>query len=313
MSNSPIFDGHIQVVGTGFTVMDRVYTDGVTIEALGGSCGNVLLSLAMLNRQVAPLLSLGLDDVGCRLVSEFARAGAEIRFIHRRSDAASPVLAQYLDSSSGQHWFSSTCPDTQQSYPRYRPIDFDDLDRARSVLSNCSIFYADRISEAIVEAMQAAKMSGALIFFEPSDMEDSALFEKAAQAANILKFSSDRLDRVDGCLLDEDAILIVTHGSAGLEVQCRDERHWCRPFVAPTVRDTCGSGDMVSVGVIDWLLELKASHDAPIDIATILPGILAGQLLAAENCAFEGARGLFHHRGAAFARDLLKTAASRDA
>ncbi len=313
MSDSPIYEGHIQVVGTGFTVMDRVYADGIRIEALGGSCGNVLLSLAMLDRQVAPLLSLGLDDVGCRLVSEFAQAGAETRFIHRRSDAASPVLAQYLDSNSGRHWFSFTCPDTLESYPRYRPIDFDDLDRARAVVSNCSVFYADRVSEAIVEAMHAARMAGALVFFEPSDMEETALFEKAVEAANILKFSSDRLDRLDGCPLDEDAILIVTHGSAGLEVQRRDERHWCRPFMAPAVRDTCGSGDMVSVGVIDWLLELNAPRHAPIDVAMVLPGILAGQLLAAENCAFEGARGLFRHRGAAFARDLLKTAASRHA
>ena len=46
------------VVGTGFTVLDRVFKDGtLSDEALGGSCGNVLVSLAMLQRRVAPVLA----------------------------------------------------------------------------------------------------------------------------------------------------------------------------------------------------------------------------------------------------------------
>lgn len=311
MTESPCTIDHIEVVGTGFTVMDRLYSGETRLEALGGSCGNVLLSLALLDRQVAPLLSLGFDDVGSRIVSEFAKAGAETRFIHRREDAASPVLVQHLDGNSGLHSFSFTCPDTQQSFPPYRPIDFDDLERARSIVSSCAIFYADRVSEAIVEAMLAARQAGAFVFFEPSDAEDAILFSRAVEIAHILKFSSDRLDRLHGCLLDEEAILIVTHGAAGLEVQHRNERHWCHPFAAPAIRDTCGSGDMVSIGLIDWLLELAVPRHSSINIEVILPGILAGQQLAAENCAFEGARGVFRQRGAAFARALLQKAAAR--
>ena len=55
----------IEVAGTGFVALDRVYADGAQpFESLGGSCGNVLLSHAMLNRQVAPVLSIGNDPVG---------------------------------------------------------------------------------------------------------------------------------------------------------------------------------------------------------------------------------------------------------
>src|SRR4051794_11519102 len=83
------------VVGTGLTVLDRIYADGdLAAEELGGSCGNVLVSLAMLHRQVAPLIALGWDDIGTRLVDEFVRAGADVRFIHRRWDLRSPVIAQ---------------------------------------------------------------------------------------------------------------------------------------------------------------------------------------------------------------------------
>jgi len=113
----------VDVAGTGFTVLDRIYTDGgLADEALGGSCGNVLVSLAMLHRNVAPVLALGLDDAGDRLVSEFTEAGANVDYIHQRLDLKSPILAQELDTSSGQHAFSFICPETNADLPRYQPI-----------------------------------------------------------------------------------------------------------------------------------------------------------------------------------------------
>jgi fructokinase len=122
---------NLDVAGTGFTVLDRVYSPNVpTFQALGGSCGNVLVSLAMLARSVAPVLSIGDDSVGNELVSEFEEAGAMTRFIFQRSDRASPVLAQQLDATSGQHIFSFICPETDEAYPRYQPIEFEEARRA---------------------------------------------------------------------------------------------------------------------------------------------------------------------------------------
>src|SRR3546814_10901210 len=70
----------IYVAGTGFTVLDRVYADGgFAGEALGGSCGNVLVSLAMLHRHVAPLLALGMDNTAERPVSDLSPAAANTR------------------------------------------------------------------------------------------------------------------------------------------------------------------------------------------------------------------------------------------
>src|SRR3546814_18023830 len=73
-------DERVDVAGTGFTVLDRVYADGgFAGEALGGSCGNVLVSLAMLHRHVAPLLALGLDNTRERLATDRSPAGANNR------------------------------------------------------------------------------------------------------------------------------------------------------------------------------------------------------------------------------------------
>lgn len=302
--STPYLEYHVDVAGTGFTVLDRVYADGNLFdEALGGSCGNVLLSLAMLHRHVAPVLRLGGDDTGYRLIDEFVQAGATTRFISRRDDLRSPVLAQELNTALGQHGFSFVCPETREELPRYEPITHAEVASALTMLSRCSIFYTDRLSDGILEAMRIASAAGAVIFFEPSDFEDGDLFEQAVQLATVLKYSDDRLgDRLAHRLCD--CVRIVTYGAAGLEVSDGGGTIWCEAIDAPIVLDTCGSGDMVSVGVIDWILANNFGNSG-LKAADLLGGVVAGQRLAAENCAYAGARGLFKERGAGVVREIL--------
>jgi fructokinase len=294
------------VAGTGFTVLDRLYSGSDKMsEALGGSCGNVLVSLAMLSRTVAPVLALGRDEVGDQLVETFETAGADTRFIARREEIASPILAQQLDLISGQHWFSFVCPETDERLPRFTSIGTEEVELAFDVLNGCSVFYADRLSEAIVDAMEAASTAGALVYFEPSAVDDDALFARALKLTRILKYSSDRLENlVTASEMRADAIAIVTHGADGLEVRQRGISAWCKAIQAPRVRDTCGSGDMVTVGVIDWILETMPSLNywTP---QTLMGGVLAGQRLAAANCAFAGARGFFERHDRSLVRSVL--------
>lgn len=299
----------VDIAGTGFTVLDRLYADERKVrETLGGSCGNVLLSLAHLNRRVAPLLKFGCDSVGEVLFNEFASAGADTRYISRQYDIETAVLAQHLETSSAQHYFSFICPETERSLPRPQLIDEHVVNSARTVLRECSVFYTDRISHAILEAIETAASAGAIVFFEPSKIDDIELFSKALQFSHVVKISSDRLDlpHVESAL-EADTILIITHGARGLELRHRDHDYWCNALPARRVKDTCGSGDMVSVGLIDWLLTHNVNRAAPWNIDAFRRGVVAGQRLAAANCAFEGARGLFHKRGPLFARQILES------
>ena len=91
---------------------------------------------------------------------------------------------------------------------------------------------------------------------------------------------------------------------AGPQVHDDVDTVWCEAISAPAVLDTCGSGDMVSVGVIDWMLTNRLNLARP-RAADLIEGIQAGQRLAAENCAYAGARGLFKCRGADYVRDML--------
>jgi fructokinase len=305
MGSDSQFRDRFDVAGTGLTVVDRIYADGsLADEALGGSCGNVLVSLDMLRRNVVPVLTLGDDDEGRRLLEEFARAGAVVDHIHRKSGTRSPVIAQELDTSSGQHDFSFVCPETSEELPRYLPIGDGEVAAALHVFTRCSVFYADRLSVGILDAMKAARRSGAIVFFEPSDIGHDDLFAEALGLVSILKYSSDRLREWPGGLR-RDCVRIVTHGAAGLEIRHDGDRVWCSAVRAPTVLDTCGSGDMVSVGIIDWMLATGV-HAEALGASVLLEGVVAGQRLAAANCAFAGARGLFKHRGPGHARMVLR-------
>ena len=298
------------VAGTGLTVLDRIYTDGdLADEALGGSCGNVLLSLAMLHRNVVPVITIGDDDEGRRLVAEFVEAGAIVDHIYRKAGVRSPIIAQDVDTASGVHGFRFVCPDTYESLPQYEPISESEAASALHILTQCSVFYADRLSSGIIQAMKAAKLSGAIVFFEPSDIDHDGLFREALELTSILKYSVDRLgDRL--AELEYDCIRIVTHGADGLEVHHDGSAVWCSAVSAPAILDTCGSGDMVSVGVIDWMLSSGVSAES-LDVTYLLEGVLAGQRLAAENCAFAGARGLFKQCGPAYAREVLRECPDR--
>ncbi len=180
------------------------------------------------------------------------------------------------------------------------------MSSARSVLDACYVFYADRLSEAILSAMETALDARAIVYFEPSSVDDQTLFERALKLTTILKFSSDRLsDSVIKSFLRRDAFSIMTHGADGLEVRRGAESVWCRAVSASVVRDTCGSGDMVSIGVIDWILTRQVRGFNNGSLGHLLVGVTAGQRLAAANCAFEGARGVFQRRGPQFARMVL--------
>lgn len=295
------------VAGTGFTVLDRIYVAGGARagEALGGSCGNVLISLAMLDHRVAPILNLGTDEVGDRLVGELQDAGALTSYVQRLPGLRSPVLAQILKHPEAAHSFSFTCPETDRPLPRYRPLARRDVERAMPALRKCAVFYTDRLTGPTLDAMQATRSNGATVFLEPSRLGDRALLERALTCADILKFSADRLGEVADALDYAPSLtVIVTHGADGLEVRRDRQRLWFDAIPTNEVTDTCGAGDMVSVGIIDWILRCGA-RARPISLDSLLPGIVAGQRLAAANCAHVGARGLFRDQGRQQARAIL--------
>lgn len=294
------------VAGTGLTAVDRIYANDYSAptEALGGSCGNVLLSLAMLGHPVFPVVNLGDDNHGSFLYDEFERGGCETRFISRANTGSSPVIVEIVDTASATHRFTTTCPQTSVRFPKWRSIDRDHVSRAAETLKSVSVFYADRVSESIILAMEEAKRAGALIFFEPASADDE-LFARAVRYATVIKLSDDTVgESVADDDLDPRTIVVRTHGARGLTVSNGNVRRYFPSSFAPRVVDTCGSGDMVTTGLLDLVLK-RWYRDGYWKIEDIFDGVEVGQRLAALNCGFTGARGLFLAAGASHVRHML--------
>lgn len=294
------------IAGTGLTVVDRIYASDLDrpFEALGGSCGNVLLSLAMLGHSVAPMVALGDDEQGRFLFEEFQRAGCETRYVFRRRNVGSPVIVEFVDTATATHTFAWTCPETERSFPRWNSIDDRQVRKASKALRTASVFYTDRISPAIVSAMKAASDAGALVFFEPSAADDP-LFMEAVRSSSVIKLADGTVGShvADGDI-PNDAVLIRTHGETGLTVISGTTRQFLPSVAAPRLVDTCGAGDMVTTGLLDFVLK-RWSPDRGFSLDDIMQGAGIGQRLAALNCAFAGARGLFFAAGAAHVREIL--------
>ena len=62
----------------------------------------------------------------------------------------------------------------------------------------------------------------------------------------------------------------------------------------------------MTVGIIDWMLDLHM-RAFRVNLDSLVEGVERGQRLAAANCSYFGARGIFRDRGPDVARELLKT------
>lgn len=296
-----------QVVGTGLVALDRIHVDDQEplFEELGGSCGNVLISLAMLGWPVAPLLRLGKDHIGARLKRDLCLAGADTQLIGFDTDVRSPVIIEFLDLASSSHRFSMVCPSSLERFGNFQPITRQELELARRAISSCAVFYADRVSDTICEAMEVAASGGAIIHFEPSEISNQELFERALSLAHIFKYSADRLNPDVAFGLRPGAFGIVTAGSSGLQVHHNGSVDSCKAIDAELVQDTCGAGDMVTLGIIDTIMRNRDRGPSTLSLPVVLSGVRSGQRLAAANCAYIGARGLFRERGPQHVRTIL--------
>lgn len=292
--------------GVGFAGMDRIYVAGRPgfLQALGGSCGNVIVSLAMLGHKAVPIISVGTDPDGDLVAAEFAAAGARTEAIFRRRGRASPVMIEHLDAATATHRFSVADPESGQGLPRYWALDDRELAAAQTVLSGLGILYVDRLSRTAVLAMERAAAAGVLVYFEPSVIGSPDLFRRAVAVAHVVKYAEDRLGRkLKDWTWEERTVTVRTRGASGLTVGRQGREATLPATPAPRVVDTCGAGDMVSVGILDHLARAGGTGMA-LD-AAVLAGARAGQGLAAANCAFVGARGVFRALGADFAGGVL--------
>ncbi len=296
-------DKKARVVAAGFFALDIVF--GVDDPAprfyAGGTCGNVAAGLALVGWEVSAVGRLS-DDVGGELVREdLRRWGVDTSFLGLSPTAATPIVLEKIALSKNgvpKHRFLWNCPDCSSYFPPFKPVLRGQVDFLQQNLESPEVFFADRVSRSTVELAKYFRKKGALIFFEPSAAGDVKLFPEMLQLCDVLKYSDQRARSFSELLRQHKAFLeIETLGEDGLRFRTRHAfASWnFVPAYEVKIKDTAGSGDWTSVGLISALftkgkrnLETNSKRD-------ISSSLEHAQALAALNCRFEGPRGAMYH------------------
>jgi fructokinase len=193
-----------------------------------------------------------------------------------------------------RHWFSGACPVCARRLPRYtRPSDTWLRSQAKRVRT-ADVFFVDRLSAGTLDLAQVAREHGALVIYEPSSASDAPWMDDMIAIADVVKFSNDRANALQGRIPpNERALWVETRGREGL---CWSLGHvGAYQAVIPAARnpqaiDACGAGDWFTSAL---LFGLARTQKRPVDLSFGELAALMRQAsgVAAWSCGFLGARG----------------------
>jgi len=293
------------LLGTGLVALDVIETpDDPSPPKLctGGTCANVLLALRYLGFESVPVCRL-CDDSAAKLIQdEFRVWGVSTTYVSSGEDGSTPVIVQTIRSTPGGHpvhAFSWRCPSCGARFPSYKPVLASTAEEIASEMESPQVYFFDRVSRgALLLASRAAEL-GALVVFEPSSVGDLSLFREAWSVAHVVKYSHERLAELpDGLEFGPRQVLqIETLGAEGLRYRARLRKRIASPWTrmvalsAPSIKDTAGSGDWCTAGLLHRLGRSGAEGFLAASTAEIEAGLRFAQALAAWNCGYIGARG----------------------
>jgi len=295
-------------VGTGLIALDVIINGHNKKEPFfmtGGSCGNVLIILSYLGWCSFPIGRLREGNFSQFIIKDMEKWGVDTSYLDFDDKATTPVIIEKVrknGDNGSTHTFSFYCPECNSFLPRYRPITIKQVDSLlQKKIPNSDICYIDRISSGSLKLAKAFKDMGAIIFFEPTKINDDKQFHAILKISDILKYSDDipiaDMKIVDQC---DVPLKIETRGSSGLAYLLRNDqvqnKKWktMKAFQVLNVIDTAGSGDWCSAGIIHFLKKENISTINQLDENKLKNGLMFGQALAGLNCQFYGARGCMY-------------------
>ncbi|MCU7919934.1 MAG: carbohydrate kinase family protein [Candidatus Thiodiazotropha sp. (ex Dulcina madagascariensis)] len=310
-----------RVVGTGLISLDVVISanpEEPVRQWAGGTCGNVLTILSYLGWSAYPVARLNGDAASQGVKKDLCAWGVHLDFAELAPTCITPIITQKMkrkESGGAEHTFSWHCPQCGAGLPRFKPVTAAAAYQVTSQLKHPNVFFFDRVSRGAIILAKACAKNGGIVVFEPSAIGEPALFKEAVSLAHILKYSSDRIDKLvhSSTTPGTGCIEIQTLGSKGLRYRVTLEKArtkgWelANPYFVDIVDDAAGSGDWTTAGIIEQLARhgLPALHQA--SLIDIERAISYGQALAAWNCGFEGARGGMYRVGKNAFRKQIQT------
>jgi len=293
-----------RVVGTGLIALDIVLNGRSTSPVglwAGGTCGNVLTILAFLGWESYPVARLKDNEFADGLINDVRKWKVNTSFIAKADSGSTPIIVERIRNSrdgTPHHRFEWCCPTCGAALPVYRPVLARETNDICRRLPNTDIFFFDRVARSSVMLAKHCRERGALIIFEPSSVKDEKLFRECVAVAHIVKYSHQHSSRLHNIKHTSGVRLeIETLGSKGLRYRFGDIRgggaRWSnvRCYEVEEFKDTVGSGDWLTAGIIHRIGQMGQKGFAKVDDTVIKSALEFGQALSAVNCQFEGARG----------------------
>lgn len=167
-------------------------------------------------------------------------------------------------------------------FAKHRPSEVAYAASTVQQLPAPDVFFFDRVSLFTIELARRWKEVGSLVFFEPAGLGRPALFDRAVDVSDVVKYSAERAPAFADRLPTGPTTLIETLGPEGARV--RFDGIWTDVPGHPVAAlvDSAGAGDWTSAGIIDALFT-SGEQDWERALA-------AGQRLGADACGWAGVR-----------------------
>lgn len=297
-------------VGIGLLALDVVvdeHSDESIGKWAGGSCGNVMAILAHLGWEAAPIGRLEKRSMGKLVRADLERWGVSQRWLSLQPWAPAPIYVQRLQEGrdgATYHRFERFCPACGSRLPGYRAVTRNAIEAILEEVAECDVLYVDRPSAGAVSAARAVRENGGLILFEPSARGELRQLSELARLADIVKYSSERLNEEDREAIEMAAPTaeIETMGERGLRYRTGKKWHsLSAPSVA--VRDSAGAGDWTTAGLLHALRGRTPQRG--LNAASLRDVLDFAQALGAVSCRYLGARGAMEEKSS---KQLLEAA-----
>ena len=293
-------------VGTGLIALDIIYNEISPFEPklrAGGSCGNVMTILSYFGWNTYPIARYNADSSADIVIKDLSQWKVNTENISRKSDGSTPIIVERIKKNrkgNFVHFFYTKCPHCGSFLPRYKPILAKEVPNIIDNIPKPKTFYFDRVSRSSIEIAKKFHEAGSLIFFEPAGVRDEKQFLECLNITDILKYSETSLRDVRDIIeMSNVPLIIETLGENGLRFSqnCQGDKKWKQMNSYPinNIRDTAGAGDWCSAGIIHSIGHEGRDFFNSIKSSDLERALGFGQIIAALNCQFDGARGIMYN------------------
>lgn len=271
--------------------------------------------LAYLGWTASAISRLDGSESSRRISDDLSRWGVDTRWLRLTPHAPAPTYVErlgYDHAGIAHHRFERYCPGCGQRLPRYRPVTREALRPLLTEIGAHDVLYVDRPSSGAVLAAEYAREQGTFVYFEPSARGDPRQLGRIAAAADIVKYSADRLTAGDRRVIasTHPGLEIETRGAKGLRYRAGGAPWQTLAPPATTIRDTAGAGDWMTAGLLQSLFADRSRSSR--DFKNPAGPLIAAQALAAFSCGFVGARGAMDSHGSEDALAMAKALIAGD-